>query len=368
MECDRVISARVVRHTGCPPYDADVTVDVAARRPVTVSLRRLWVIGTIAVTAGSLALGVALAPPAGTSPMRGLTWLLFVGSSVHVAATGWFFTVPEVRAHARRQPRRYVVAPIALVALTALLAAVVTPHGFAWALLGFFAWQFFHFQKQNVGMAALACASHRVRGLSHAERSSIVAAGVGGIIGLLAHPELLRLSVAPPVRWAYALGAAVFIVAVIAGVLMLRRRDHSERPAAFVAIYLLSLGFFAPVFMFSSPYAALTGVVLAHGFQYLLIVGLVAGGQRRLSPVLQLGVLLNVALFGGIALNLASHLHDGSWPARAAYGAYLGLVMTHFVVDAGLWRMRDEFPRSFLQSDVPYLLGRCPRRAPAAAS
>src|SRR3954447_16594821 len=151
MECDRVISARVVRHTRCPPYAADVTVDVATRRPVTLSLRRLWVIGTIAVTAGSLALGVALAPPAGTSPMRGLTWLLFVGSSVHVAATGWFFTVPEVRAHARRHPRRYVVAPAALVVVTAVVAAALTPRAFGWALLAFFGWQFFHFQKQNVG-------------------------------------------------------------------------------------------------------------------------------------------------------------------------------------------------------------------------
>jgi hypothetical protein len=145
---------------------------------------------------------------------------------------------------------------------------------------------------------------------------------------------------------------------VASGVLALRQRERPDRPPAFVAIYLLSLGFFAPVFLFSSPYAAVAGIVLAHGFQYLLIVGLVAAGQRRLAPALQLGVLLNVALFGGIALNLASHLHNGSTAARAVYGAYLGLVMTHFVVDAGLWRLRDDFPRSFLRSAVPYLLPR----------
>lgn len=322
------------------------------------SLRRLWLVGTIAVTAGSIALGAALAPPAGTTPVRGLTWLLFVGSSVHVAATGWFFTVPEVRAHARRHPRRYLLAPAALVVVTAVVAGAVTAKAFGWALLVFFGWQFFHFQKQNVGMAALACTTQRVRGLQRIERRAIVAAGIGGIVGLLAHPELLRLSVAPPVRWAFSLGLVIFILAVGSGVIALRRRETADRPPAFVAIYLLSLVFFAPVFVFSSPYAAVAGVVLAHGFQYLLIVGLVAAGQRRLSPVLQLGVLLNVALFGGIALNLASHLHDGSWVARTAYGAYLGLVMTHFVVDAGLWRLRDEFPRSFLQSAVPYLLGR----------
>jgi hypothetical protein len=288
--------------------------------------------------------------------VRGLTWLLFVGSSVHVAATGWFFTVPEVRAHARRHARRYLLAPLALVVAAAALAGAMTPKGFGWALLIFFAWQFFHFQKQNLGMAALACTTQGLRGLQRSERHAIVVAGLGGIVGLLSHPELLRLSMAPPVRWAFVVGALTFAGAVAAGVVALLRRDATDRPPAFIAIYLLSLAFFAPVFVFSSPYAAVAGVVLAHGFQYLLIVGLVAAGQRRLSPALQLGVLLNVALFGGIALNLASHLHDGSWVARTAYGAYLGLVMTHFVVDAGLWRLRDEFPRSFLRNAVPYLL------------
>jgi hypothetical protein len=49
-------------------------------------------------------------------------------------------------------------------------------------------------------------------------------------------------------------------------------------------------------------------------------------------------------------------MHGGGLPERAVFGAYLGAVMAHFVVDAGLWRLRDEFPRSFLRSAVPYLL------------
>jgi len=31
--------------------------------------------------------------------------------------------------------------------------------------------------------------------------------------------------------------------------------------------------------------------------------------------------------------------------------------MAHFVIDAGLWRLRDSFPRRFLASRTPYLLG-----------
>jgi hypothetical protein len=71
-------------------------------------------------------------------------------------------------------------------------------------------------------------------------------------------------------------------------------------------------------------------------------------------------VFLNIGLIGGIALNLMSHLHNTAWPVRALYGAYLGAVMAHFVIDAGLWRLRDEFPRKFLRDSLPFLLARAP--------
>lgn len=43
-------------------------------------------------------------------------------------------------------------------------------------------------------------------------------------------------------------------------------------------------------------------------------------------------------------------------PGRLLFGGYLGAVMAHFVVDAGLWRLRDRFPRAFLADRVPYLV------------
>ena len=61
-----------------------------------------------------------------------------------------------------------------------------------------------------------------------------------------------------------------------------------------------------------------------------------------------LALLMIVALLGGLALNAASHLHTGGPAARAVFGCYLGLTMAHFVIDAGLWRLREEFPRSLL--------------------
>ena len=75
---------------------------------------------------------------------------------MHVASTGWLYTLPEVRGHARQHRARLVLLPAALILATAVLAAALSPATMAWFLLPYYAWQFFHFQKQNLGMAALA--------------------------------------------------------------------------------------------------------------------------------------------------------------------------------------------------------------------
>ncbi|MEV6929025.1 hypothetical protein AB0M46_31665 [Dactylosporangium sp. NPDC051485] len=331
--------------------------------------RRLWLVGTAGLTAGAVVATVALAPEGSAPPGRALQWLLFVGSSVHVAATAWFFTVPQVRRHAWQSRMRYVHVPAALVVLCAAVAALLPARLLAWPLLGFFAWQFFHFQKQNLGLAALAGVSHGAGSLRPGERRAIVAAGLAGTAALLVRPELLQLTVDTRVRWLFPLAGAAFAGAVLAGIWLFLRRPRQARPVPFAVVYGISLLFFAPVFVFASPYAAVAGLTIAHGYQYLLIVGLVAGARTpsadRLAPVLGLAAFVNIALLGGLALNAASHLHDGGPVARAVFGAYTGLLMAHFVVDAGLWRLRDAFPRAFLTERLPYLLA---GSAPATAA
>ncbi|MEU8796282.1 hypothetical protein [Spirillospora sp. NPDC048819] len=320
------------------------------------TLRRTWLLGTALLSAGAFAGAIMLAPDGSDSPGRALGTLLFLGSSVHVASTGWFFTLPEIRAHAAAHRGRYVIAPVALVLGTALAATIVPYAQVQWALLAYLAWQFFHFQKQNLGMAALAGVAQRAGSVRPLERRAIMLAGAGGIAALLVHPELLQLGIDPPLRFMFPVAFAVFAVGVAIGLYALARRDG--RPAAFTAIYLISLLFFAPVFIFDSPYAAVAGLTIAHGYQYLLIVGLVSGAPRRArSGLTGLCVMVAIALLGGIALDQASHMHGSPllWE-RALYGAYLGAVMAHFVIDAGLWRLRDEFPRRFLTASVPYLL------------
>ena len=158
----------------------------------------------------------------------------------------------------------------------------------------------------------------------------------------------------------------LFAAAAGFGVMALVRRPAADRPAGFCVMYLMALLFSLPVFVFRSPYAAVGGMTIAHGFQYLLLVGLVAAGNRRgTSRWLRLALFANVALAGGALLSGASHLHGFPPVIRVVFGAYLGVVTAHFVIDAGIWRMRDPFPRAFLARHVPSL---APPRAAAPAA
>jgi hypothetical protein len=375
----------------------------------------------ILLTVAALACAVLLAPPAGAPPVRALSWLLFTGSSVHVASTGWLVTVPAVRAYGRKHPVRCLWVPCGLVVIAAAAAAAIRPAWFQWLLLAYFGWQLFHYQKQNIGMAALAASAGRVRALLPAERWPMLLAGWSGTAALIVRPTLLGLrlgpvgpgslmlrhtlahglghrhgpfgpatpesvtaaqsGLSPVVNVIFLLAAASFAVSAAAGIAALVRRPRTQRPAGFCAAYLTCLLFFAPAFVFGSPYAAVGGMTIAHGLQYLLLVTLIAGGgsaggirasggstqssggsarpsegSARFSRLVRLALLANVAFIGGAALSGASHLHSAGPAGRLIFGAYLGVVMAHFVIDAGLWRMRDRLARNFLVTHLPYLV------------
>ncbi len=305
-----------------------------------------------------MAADLAITTVSGGAP-PGLTGLLFLGSSVHVAATAGMFGFADVRRHAAEHKARYLYLPLALVGFAAVVAALTSPHDLSIALLGYFGWQLFHYQKQNLGLAALGATAHRIARLTQVERRVISATALAGGVALAVRPEVLQLGLHNPVDSAAAaadnLAAASYLIAVAIGVLALARRPRHDRPPTFVALYFMGLAFPAPIFLFHSPYAAVGILTIAHGLQYLVITGLVIGGPERAERSIRLAAFAALALGLGLALNLASHLHNGGAVARAGFGAYLGVVMTHFVVDGGLWRLRDPFPRRFVASRIPRL-------------
>jgi hypothetical protein len=337
-----------------------------AARPSTCAAGR-WVWTTSMVTACGLAAGAVLAPDRAEAPPLALTGLLFLAAPVHVASTGWLFSIREVRAHARSRPERYLLAPACVVLVAAALAVALPDRWLDIVLLGFFAWQFFHFQKQNLGLVALAAGGVGAARLSRNERRALLATGWAGIAGLVAHPGLLQLQVGWDLKPIFLLAGLALILSALAGIVLAATRRRQACPAAFACLYLLALLFPLPIFLFTSPYAAVGGLTIAHGLQYLLLVGTVTTGpvttgtEHQAQSRRRLMLLTSAALLCGVALTGASHLHYSTYPAfRVVFGVYVGLVMAHFIVDAAIWRMRDPFPRALLARRVPWLVRPAP--------
>lgn len=318
----------------------------------------LWFGASVVLTCGAVTTCVVLAPKSGGSPDVGLAWLLFLGSSVHVASTGWLFTNSDVRRYAREKRGRYVWAPLGVVTTGVMLSVVASPRLMSWAVLLVLAWQLHHFQKQNIGQVALTGVSLGLAPLRRGERAAICTTGAAGIAAACAHPALLQLDVRPPLASdAALLATALLVLGIAGGARVLTGRLRSERSPRFCLMYGLALLFPLPIFVFGSPYAAVAGMTMAHGLQYLLLIGLVAAGSEPRYRMGGAAALCTLAVLGGVVLNLISHLHGDGLPLRMLFGAYLGVLAAHFVVDAGIWRLRDPFVRAFLSQRVGYLLG-----------
>ena len=94
--------------------EADAAVGTDARGISAVgSWGRVWLWTSLLLTLVALTTAAVLSPTGNAVPVRSLTLLIFVGSSVHVATTGYLFTEADVRAHVVDHRARYLWTPVA---------------------------------------------------------------------------------------------------------------------------------------------------------------------------------------------------------------------------------------------------------------
>ncbi len=309
--------------------------------PEATSADRRFLAGAAMATLAPLALTPAVAHGATSRTPEILGVLVVVAYTGHVAATGHLWRAPEVRALVRARPARLVVLPVAIV-FASSAGALVLPSPLEPALLlGFFAWQFTHFQRQNLGLVALVGTRWGAAPMTVGERRLVAVAGAAGTAALVARPallglphQLLPMQLATDISAVSRVGyCACLVVAALAA-------WRAAVPTAVAVARLTAVLFVAPLFVFGTPGAAVTGMVIAHGLQYHWAVGWRTGSSRaggsRWHGWARLGAL---AVIGGTALQAMSEQRGTAAPAgRLLYGAYLGVVMAHFALDAALWR------------------------------
>jgi hypothetical protein len=279
--------------------------------------------------------------------MTGL--LHFLGGPAHVAATGWFFSEPPARAHFRDHPARYVVVPLLLVVMsTIIVGAWPTSVVTSYFVTAYWAWQVYHYQRQNWGILALVSRATTGERASETEGWALRLAVVAGIVAStysinIGHGTIFAEHRALLFRVGIALYAAAGLLAAIAIV----RYPALRRSPLRVACLLVGTGFYLPAFVFRDMPSAFFSYALAHGLQYFVFMGHLVAKPADRPVASQLIRLLAWTLALGCLLAMGGDL-GLTTEVRWLFGLNLGVTMAHFVIDAGIWRMSEPFPRAYI--------------------
>jgi len=268
--------------------------------------------------------------------------------AAHVPTTASFYLDRSLRPYLMRHRTRFVVAPACVVIGGAALAWWAPARAVAAAFSLLIAWQLHHFTRQNLGMVSFLLRSARRPAITLEERKLVNLTGVAGILGL-----------APRYAGLPGFGTSVQQLLWLAGLLALALAAvrlvmiWPSDPLRAVAL-LFVVGFYLPLFLYrTDAFTATVAYSAAHGAQYLLMTGHVAAGRSRRLLVTWIVVLATLAVAGGYLLDRASMLNGTD--LRWLYGIGLGITAAHFIVDAGVWRLRDPDQRAWMRERFSFL-------------
>jgi hypothetical protein len=291
------------------------------------------------------------------SALQVIIVLNFIGANFHVASTGWFYTDPEMRSHFRARPLRYYAAPAVLVIGSAAAFHFIAPAR-GYLLAAFFSWQLWHYQKQNVGLLSFIAAGTESGPTSIWERRTLMMAAVAGILGFFSLNKIGLSALSPEFAQLHRMGGLLYLAVPVLLAIAVIKVPALRTNRLRLAYLLLGASFFLPTFLFDDPISATMGYAIAHGLQYLVFMGVVGVGKRPAFASLMM--LAGISILGALLLNAAVLAPDNADLSYgyAIYGAFVGIVMTHFVLDAGIWRLRERFQRGYMRERFSFVFDR----------
>lgn len=333
------------------------------RSAANVSLKRWFLVSLLLATWLPIAFFILLAPSAAeTGGLAGLKMVFLFLGTAHVPATLFFYTDKDFADIRKNHPFRYIYVPVLLIVLTGLLFAFASVTVQAFALLLYWAWQAFHYGRQNTGIYAFASIAETGRAPKKAEKFAIEA---GTLLAILGTFKIMGTPVAPAylhrsfdllyqTGFVAFLALAVFSVAVYA--------KYFQQTSLFKTIFFFTaVFFFVPIFLSTDNNIAFLSYAIAHGLQYIIFMTVISatspGSKTSSLPYKSIAFFLVFLLIIGFAFWRVNDLREmefvkATWGyARAAdflFGAVLGATMSHFVIDAGAWRLSLEKQRSYI--------------------
>jgi len=342
-----------------------------AASPAGDELKRRWL--TLALLFGTwipmvffIGVEVLGAPHGGLDTTRSV--LIFLGL-VHVPMTLVLYVDKHFLALVRANKMRYIYVPIALILTSGVIFTAGGALLQASATLLLVTWQAYHYGRQNIGVYAFASMAQGWRPRP-AERRALELTTICGVCGTF---KVLGLPAAPSSLHGlfdllFHAAYVAFVGVVLFGVYryLTNREDFPPRKAVFFFTLLL---FFLPLFVSSGVDGAFYSYAMAHGIQYILLVGVLSvslgarDGRRGVSKGMV--ALATFMMLFGLAGARAADLKAIEWVgsnlvvARTidfAAGIALGTTIAHFVIDAGAWRLSQPSARTYMTRRFGFLL------------
>jgi hypothetical protein len=367
-EADRLIAARAVPHT--QPYQIEngtagmraafVAPGMSGEAQGLAANDLKWKYFMGALVLASLA-PMAMFPlfgnasPNGTAPYYAMYALVALSSNFHVGATAWFFTDREMRSHFAAHPVRYIVAPILAITATTILFVIGNEQATNLVMAIFWAWLLWHYQKQNIGILSFICSGTDRVPLSVWERRTLNLAAIAGIVWFQCgtNPDLPP-SLSNTVRIP-AVGLSMLLPSAFTLALAIWHQPGLLRNPLRIGALLFGFLFFLPALFFPQWHVGPFGA--AHGLQYVVFMYCVS--SRSVASISSVLTMLIAASLGFLLLD--PHPRFREWLGIATpwfWGLTLGVVMSHFIVDAGIWRLREPFQRGYMRRKFDFVFRR----------
>lgn len=318
-----------------------------------------------------MAAGYELLPAQAAVFQPGLTALAFLGGG-HVAVTFWFYLDTRARDVLSAAKLYYYLAPLLLMGATCGLYVWLSPESrrYAYALFALSAqW---HHARQNVGVYGFLSQAWGLGRVLPIEKRILSLSFAGSVLAGVRWYDLPVVNGAA-LDLLYVIGAVCYLLVVAAaGYFGLREYRRHARLAKTILFLCLS-AFFLPAFLFRTA-AAASSFAAAHAVQYYLLMwyviyrspdcvssklglpGRPAGWITAIAisalwPAAVLFVLSG--LYMEVNRRVAAHF-DGGIDA-VVFGVVMGWVLTHYLVDAGVWRMGDPKVRRYHSASFAFL-------------
>ncbi|HKR40361.1 MAG TPA: hypothetical protein VJU59_11900 [Paraburkholderia sp.] len=285
-----------------------------------------------------------------------LVFIEFAGGGAHVAAGYYFFLEKKGRSILLAHWPRTILVPLCMALVYGIVFMKGTPALKAAALLFYFIWQTWHYQRQNFGVSSFMMRAAQQPPLTRKERLPMQMAVIAAILALVKLYNLGNGLMPSPVVQAIWLAAtclqAIAILTALAVAFSIRRQQGAARRST---VMILGTLFFLPSFLYANPINAVLSYALAHGLQYLVFMGYIGDRQeRRLSSWARL-IVLTLALGG---LLIVMQARNGQPVQEFVFGVYLSIIMTHFVMDGIIWRLRLAPQRAYMGRIFSFVFAR----------